>query len=145
MSTAADDHNCKSAQEACERLDKWLWFARVVKTRTLATALVHAGKVRLNGTKVAKASQTVKAGDKLTIAAHQRIRVIEVVRMAARRGPATAAAQLYRELTAPGLSAQSDTRVMANAAEGHAQRLPGTGRPTKKERREIDRLKGRTP
>ena len=84
-----------------QRLDKWLWFARVVKTRELAAGLVESGKVRLNGQKTLKPGHGVKAGDVLTIVLNARVRVLHVEALAERRGPAEAARLLYRE---PGMS-----------------------------------------
>jgi ribosome-associated heat shock protein Hsp15 len=118
-----------------QRLDKWLWFARVVKSRTLAAGLVADGKVRINRTRAEKPSQTVKAGDVLTIAVHGHVRVLEVAAPGVRRGPATEAATLYRDLTP---KPDPDTNEPVSPAE----RDPGTGRPTKRERRQIERLKG---
>ena len=88
-----------------QRLDKWLWFARVVKTREAAAALVESGHVRLNGQKTLKPGHGVKPGDVLTIVLNARVRVMHVEAMAERRGPAEAARQLYRE---PGMSAPED-------------------------------------
>lgn len=126
-----------------ERIDKWLWFARVVKTRTLATALVQAGKVRLNGARVLKASQAVAAGDTLTVSVHRRIRVLEITGVAERRGPARAAVLLYRELTERPAVAICVEASGSQTGGAHAERPRGAGRPTKKDRRETDRLKSR--
>ena len=81
--------------ESRQRIDKWLWFARIVKSRTLASDLVDAGQVRINRAKVAKPAQLVGPGDVLTIALHGRVRILKVLACAERRGPATAAAGLY--------------------------------------------------
>lgn len=83
--------------ETRQRLDKWLWFARIVKTREAATALVEAGHVRLNRVKTLKPAHDVKPGDVLTVVLHTRIRVLHVTGLATRRGPAEAARLLYRE------------------------------------------------
>ena len=80
-----------------QRLDKWLWFARVVKTREAAAALVESGKVRLNGQKTLKPGHGVRPGDVLTIVLNARVRVLHVEGLAERRGPAEAARLLYRE------------------------------------------------
>ncbi len=82
-----------------QRLDKWLWHARVVKTRSVATALVQAGKVRVNRGKVLKASHMVKLGDVITVAVGGRVRVLRVAGFAERRGPAAEAQELYGDLT----------------------------------------------
>ena len=80
-----------------QRLDKWLWFARIVKTREAAASLVESGHVRLNSVKVLKPGHTVKPGDVLTIVLNARVRVLHVEGLAVRRGPAETARVLYRE------------------------------------------------
>ena len=80
-----------------QRLDKWLWFARVVKTREDAAALVEAGHVRVNSQKSLKPGHGVKQGDVLTIVLHARVRVLRISGLAERRGPADAARLLYEE------------------------------------------------
>ncbi|MCE6950387.1 MULTISPECIES: RNA-binding S4 domain-containing protein [Rhodobacterales] len=87
------------------RLDKWLVQARFLKTRALATALIEAGRVRLNGQRVAKPAQTVGEGDTLTFPQGGRIRVIRVAALGTRRGPAQEAAGLYIDLDAPPAAA----------------------------------------
>ncbi|WP_126978808.1 RNA-binding S4 domain-containing protein [Frigidibacter oleivorans] len=82
------------------RLDKWLFFARFAKSRSIAVELIEQGAVRLNGTRVSRASQTVDAGDTLTLAQGGRVRVIRVLACGTRRGPATEAALLWRDLEA---------------------------------------------
>lgn len=83
-----------------QRIDKWLWFARIVKTREAAATLVEAGHVRINRTKVTKPGHGVKPGDVLTIVLNTRVRVLEVAGLAPRRGQAAAAIALYREVSA---------------------------------------------
>ena len=119
----------------CQRIDKWLWHARVVRTRTAAAGLVNAGNVRLNGERVTAASRSVKAGDVVTIALDRAVRIMRVAGFAERRGDADAARLLYADLT-PISSSQA-------AEPTPAEREPGSGRPTKQERRAIDRLLGR--
>jgi len=82
-----------------QRIDKWLWHARMVRTRSNAAALVEAGHVRLNGKRVDGASQLVRMGDVVTIALDRSVRVIEVAGFCERRGGAPEARALYRELT----------------------------------------------
>ncbi len=84
-----------------QRLDKWLWFARVVKTREAAASLVQQGHVRLNRNKIIKPAHDVKPGDVLTIVLNTRVRVLHVEAIAPRRGPASAARLLYQE---PGMT-----------------------------------------
>ncbi len=80
------------------RLDKWLWFARVVKTRAIAQELATSGHVRINGQRVDSASRTVRMGDVLTIALPSRVRVLKVLGVAERRGSAKEASELHEEL-----------------------------------------------
>jgi ribosome-associated heat shock protein Hsp15 len=116
-----------------QRLDKWLWFARFLKSRTLAAQLVLDGKVRINRMRVVKPSQTVRAGDVLTIAMRGRVHVLRVLAPGERRGPPPEARRLYEVLTTPGPDAPPH-------AAGPGRREPGTARPTKRDRRRIDRL-----
>jgi ribosome-associated heat shock protein Hsp15 len=118
---------------ATQRIDKWLWFARVVKSRTLAAELVSQGKVRINRTRAAKPSQTVRAGDVLTLALRGRIHVLKVLAPGDRRGPPPQARRLYEDLS----PAITQTPV---PGAGMGQRQPGAGRPTKRDRRFIERL-----
>lgn len=139
-------------EEACgtQRIDKWLWFARFLKTRTLAAETVLAGKVRLNRVRVEKPSQPVRVDDVLTLVLNRRVRLIKVLALGERRGPSATARALYEELTAEADPlkplAQSSLQIpsLRQNEMGPGRRVPGSGRPTKKERREIDRLSGRT-
>ncbi len=81
-----------------QRLDKWLWHARVVKTRSSAAALVEGGRVRIAGTRQKTPSHPVKTGDVLTISLDNRIRVMRVTGFAERRGDAPAARLLYDDM-----------------------------------------------
>lgn len=81
-----------------QRLDKWLWHARVVKARSSAAALVEAGHVRVNGVREKAPGHAVKAGDVLTIGLDRTVRVLKVVGFAERRGDAAAARVLYEDL-----------------------------------------------
>jgi ribosome-associated heat shock protein Hsp15 len=81
-----------------QRLDKWLWHARVVKARTSAAALVEAGHVRVNGARERSPGHAVKAGDVLTIGLDRTVRILKVVGFAERRGDAAAARLLYTDL-----------------------------------------------
>jgi len=131
-----------------QRIDKWLWFARLVKTRTLAADLVSSGKVRLNRVRIEKPSQTVRVDDVLTITLNRRVRLLKVLGLGERRGPSATARVLYEELTAaadPLKPAQSSLQLPSWQERGvdPGRRIPGSGRPTKKERREIDRLGGK--
>lgn len=83
------------------RLDRWLCFARVFKTRTLAADRIAAGGVRLNGQPCRKPGQTVRPGDVVTAATPGKVRVLRVVASGERRGPATEAQALFEDLTDP--------------------------------------------
>jgi ribosome-associated heat shock protein Hsp15 len=82
-----------------QRIDKWLWHARMVRTRSDAAALTQAGHVRLNGRRITAASQPVKAGDVVTLALNRVVRVVQVEGFCEKRGGAPAARALYRDLT----------------------------------------------
>jgi ribosome-associated heat shock protein Hsp15 len=113
-----------------QRLDKWLWCARLVKTRTLAARLIEAGKVRINGERTLKVSRPVRAGDVVTgiSAGAGCLFVVRVVGEAERRGPATVARALYEDLT--------------SVAPGPAASVARSGpRPTKRDRRWLDAIK----
>ena len=119
------------ADDARLRLDKWLWQARFFKSRTLASRACAAGRVRINRGVVSKSHATVKPGDVLTFPQGPAIRVIEIVALGERRGPASEARALYHDLSPEPVP----------AAKRAAVREPGAGRPTKAERRAIMRLR----
>jgi ribosome-associated heat shock protein Hsp15 len=83
------------------RIDKWLWFARFFKTRSLAASVIDGGEVRLNGVVVAKCSASVRAGDELVFPTGKRMRRVTVLALGERRGPAPEAQALYREESPP--------------------------------------------
>lgn len=116
------------------RIDKWLWYARIMKSRTLAQKLAVSGHVRLNKEKVAAAKQAVKPGDTLTITLPRRLLILKVLKLGTRRGPAVEAQTLYEDLSPPPPPKEEAVPV--------AQRDAGAGRPTKKERRQIARIRG---
>ena len=117
------------------RVDKWLWHARFFKTRSLAASRVKTGTVRINGTVTQKPSSMVGAGDVLTFAQGDHIRVIEIIGLGTRRGPAPEAQSLYTDLSPP--KPKSENKVTPNPA------FDGKGRPTKKDRRTLDLSKAR--
>ena len=84
-----------------QRLDKWLWCARLARTRTGAARLIEAGKVRINGTRALKPSRLVQAGDVVTATSLGKLTVVRVLGSAERRGPASLARTLYEDLTPP--------------------------------------------
>jgi ribosome-associated heat shock protein Hsp15 len=116
------------------RVDKWLWAARFFKTRSLAAAACAGGKVDVND-EAAKPAKLVRAGDRLRVTLGPERRIVRVLALAERRGPAPVARALYEDLTPP-----APPRLRAAPPP---YRLPGTGRPTKRERRDIERLRGR--
>ena len=90
------------------RVDSWLWFTRLVKTRGLAQRLIADGRVRINRQRLAKPSHPVRPGDVVTVAVHGQVRVLRVVAEGVRRGPAAEARTLYEELSAPAPVAPGD-------------------------------------
>ncbi|MGC6475844.1 MAG: RNA-binding S4 domain-containing protein [Parvibaculales bacterium] len=119
------------------RIDKWLWYARFFKTRTLATSLAGQGRIRVNGDKISKASTTVKTGDVLTFPKDNHIRVIEILALGTRRGPASEAQSLYLDLQPPAPAENSKNP----ASLSNFTRVRGSGRPTKRDRRKLDDLR----
>ena len=115
------------------RIDKWLWAARAFKTRSIAADACDGGKVDVNG-EAAKPAKHVRAGDRIEITVPNGRRILKVIALGERRGPAAEARLLYEDLTppAPPRARQAPPPF----------RSPGAGRPTKRERREIDRLRG---
>lgn len=122
-----------------QRLDKWLWFARFCKSRSLATKLCETGRIRLAGNPVAKAAHPVRPGDVLTFPLGPHVRVIRIVDVGKRRGPPAEARTLYEDLDPPPDRGPAATAAGLTATP---QRDSGAGRPTKAERRAIDRLQG---
>ena len=112
------------------RLDKWLWHARFFKTRSLATKLVQSGRVRVDGVSVSKPSRAIAAGVVLTFPKEDEVRVVKVLGLGVRRGPAPEAQALYEDMT-------PERERAPNPLEHRVG-----GRPTKKDRREMDHLKG---
>lgn len=85
------------------RLDKWIWHARLVKSRGLAADLVGAGHVRVNGTRALRPGRAVGPGDVLTVVLGPRVRLLRILDCGERRGPATEAAALFADLDAPAM------------------------------------------
>jgi len=115
------------------RVDKWLWFARFFKTRSLATKIVAGGAVRIDGNLVKKPSATVTVGNTLTFAQEKEIRVVRIVDLGTRRGPAPEAQALYEDLAPPQPKPKDKTMRHPEADR--------SGRPTKKLRRDMDAMK----
>lgn len=113
------------------RIDKWLWHARFFKTRTLAAKVVSGGHVRVNGSKIAKPSYSISPDDVLTFPQANDVRVVRVQAMGERRGPAPEAQQLYFDMT------EVKEKVP------RAPKFEGKGRPSKRDRRNLDLMKNR--
>jgi ribosome-associated heat shock protein Hsp15 len=134
MRIAEDD-----ADDGRVRLDKWLWAARFFKTRSLAAEAIAGGKVQVNGDR-AKRARPVQPGDELRIRQGPYEHHVVVRALSARRGPASAAAELYEE-TPTSRAAREAMALQLKSL--HTAFVPDKGRPTKKDRRELGRLKGR--
>jgi ribosome-associated heat shock protein Hsp15 len=119
-----------SASADRQRIDKWLWFARLTRSRTQAQKVAVSGKVRINREKIASASHPVKVGDTLTIGMEAGVRVLRVLAAGTRRGPATEARLLFEDL-APPVPRDAITRSTGDAG----------GRPSKRDRRSLTALK----
>jgi len=120
-----------SAARDTIRLDKWLWQARFFKSRSIAAGVVTAGKVRLEGQPAVKPARAIGAGDVLTFQQARDVRIVKVLALGTRRGPAPEAQTLYEDMSPPKV---------------HVPKNPGfegKGRPTKKDRR--DMLSHRAP
>lgn len=122
------------------RLDKWLWAARFFKTRSLAADEIDKGRVKVNG-QVAKASREPRVGDEIELRTGIDHRTVQVRALSAVRGPAPQAALLYEE-TAASLLARANAAEQRRLAPEPAQSL-SHGRPTKRDRRQIQGLSGR--
>lgn len=114
------------------RIDKWLWHARFFKTRSLAAKVVSGGKMRVNGQPISKPAYLVSALDVLTFPQANDVRVIKVLEMGERRGPAPEAQQLYEDLDPP---------KPREAVIEQVPRFDGKGRPTKKDRRALQQTR----
>jgi ribosome-associated heat shock protein Hsp15 len=150
MPEAASPERSPSPRSRAEksRIDKWLWHARFFKTRGLAAELAGSGRLRINSEHVAKPAQTVRPGDVLTFPQDTRIRVIRIEALGHRRGPAIEAQALYTDLDEVVRDPKTDSTPNPGPAPGQAgpaEREAGTGRPTKKERREIDAIRRNDP
>ena len=111
------------------RIDKWLWQARFFKARSISAKVVNAGHVRLNGLKVKKTSRPIKVGDTLEFLQVETLRIVKLKALGTRRGPAVEAQTLYEDLTPiPEISEVTPE-------------IDRKGRPTKRDRRAIDKIK----
>jgi len=117
-----------------QRIDKWLWAARIVKTRTLASKSVSGGIVRINGARVTKPSKAIQIGDVITFVLRGDVRIFGVNGFSPKRGPYEQAKLLYEDLTPPK---PSPSEANAEKMLTPALREKGSGRPTKKQRRDL--------
>ncbi|KQY13827.1 RNA-binding S4 domain-containing protein [Rhizobium sp. Root482] len=117
-----------------QRLDKWLFFTRLQKSRSIAQKAIEGGDIRVNDARVTQPSHSLKGGDIVTLSLDRRDVIVRMLLAGTRRGPYEEARLLYEDLTPP-----ADPKDKPSAFE-QATRERGSGRPTKKERRETDRL-----
>jgi ribosome-associated heat shock protein Hsp15 len=123
-----------TVEDRTVRLDKWLWAARFYKTRSLAAKACDGGKVDVNG-QAAKPHKLVRSGDRIKLSLSSWRREVRVLLLSDRRGPASEARLLYEDLTPP-------PPLAARRTAPPVSRPPGAGRPTKRERRLLDRIRG---
>ncbi|MBO3761277.1 RNA-binding S4 domain-containing protein [Ciceribacter sp. L1K22] len=123
------------AAEHRQRVDKWLYFARIVKSRSLAQAYIGGGHIKINGNAVHQASRLVTLEDRLELSFEHADSVLIVKGIADRRGPYSEARLLYEDVTPSKTGEQRLTHLH------QALRKPGSGRPTKRERRAIAALR----
>lgn len=123
------------------RVDKWLWSVRIFKSRTIATDACKGGKIKLNGTVNAKPSTMIQKGDVLIIRKNGFDFQFKVVELIEKRVAAAIAQQCYENVTPPEEMNKYQEWFSAGKASAE-KRDRGTGRPTKKERRDIDEFKG---
>jgi len=121
------------------RIDQWLWYARFFKTRSLASKFVSTGNIRLarktSTLRLEKPSTMIRIGDILTFMKGPHLKIIEIKEIGTRRGPAPEAQSLYEDRSPP------PDPIEKKQSASPMQREPGSGRPTKKERRALDALK----
>ncbi|WP_428262687.1 RNA-binding S4 domain-containing protein [Haliangium sp.] len=129
--------------EAQVRVDKWLWAARFFKTRSIAATAIASGKVELNGERP-KRAKGVKLGDRLRIRKGLFEHEVVVLKLSERRGPATEAQTMYEETEDSRQQREAVAEHMRLEREAAPPPIPrfGKGRPTKRERRQLDRFKG---
>ena len=119
------------------RIDKWLWAVRIFKTRTMAGDACRAGKVKIDGNAV-KPSRTLKPGDEMTVSIGPLLRTVKIKALIHNRVSAKLVPDALEDLTPP----EEYERIKFMHELNAERRDRGTGRPTKKDRRNIDRLKG---
>jgi ribosome-associated heat shock protein Hsp15 len=123
---------CQHGPIETTRIDQWLWAIRLHKTRSAATVACRSGRVRINGV-TAKASSPVHIGDRVETRVADRSRILEVVRLISKRVGAPVAAECVIDHSPPPPPSQSAIPALS--------REPGSGRPTKRDRRNLDKLR----
>lgn len=113
------------------RIDKWLWYARFCKTRSLAQKHCASGDIRINGHAVRKPNASVKIGDEVSATLGSMQRTVVIVALPVRRGPASEAVKTFTEAEPP-------IRLVMPDQRSPLYRMPGSGRPTKRERRALE-------
>lgn len=139
MSRNRDNLPAEEAPEGRVRADQWLWAARFFKTRALAAAAVDGGRVTVNGDRI-KRARLLRVGDEVSVRLSPYVHVVRVTALAARRGSAQVAQGLYEETSE---SVEARERLRWQLRNASALSDYDRGRPTKRDRREIGRLKGR--
>ncbi|MBL4599254.1 MAG: RNA-binding S4 domain-containing protein [Rhizobiaceae bacterium] len=124
-----------NAAEQKLRIDKWLWFARVAKTRTLAKKLVTNGKIRVDSNKISSASSLISCGQVLTITLERQILIYEIVELGTSRGPYIQAQLLYSDLSPKIDPVVKDDKAFMDGT------IATEGRPDKRQRRQLQALK----
>ena len=128
----------ENSDPSSQRIDRWLWCARLFKTRTLAAKFVSDGRVRVtrgdDTIRIDKPSAPVRPGDSLVFSRNDRLRIIEILSLASRRGPAPEARALYDDQSPP-------PPPKKERPTAPFEREKGAGRPTKKERRALDAVR----
>jgi ribosome-associated heat shock protein Hsp15 len=117
-----------------QRIDKWLFFTRAIKSRSLAQTFVESGKIRVNGERIRASSHQIKPGDRVEIQTDQQLRIFVMLLPGDRRGPFEEARKLYDDQSPPPPD-RSEWSPLDQAV-----REAGSGRPVKKERRALDRF-----
>jgi ribosome-associated heat shock protein Hsp15 len=132
-------HDDEDTEDGRVRLDKWLWAARFFKTRSMASEAVAGGKVQVNGDR-AKRARPLQVGDEIRVRQGPYEHLVVVRALSGRRGPASAAAELYEERP-ESVAAREALAVQLKSV--HSAFVSEKGRPTKRDRREIERWRGR--
>jgi len=120
------------------RLDTWLWYARFYKSRSLSSKVILSGKVRVNSNKIIKPASKVKINDVLTINHVNAVRIIQIQSLGARRGPASEAQKLYKDLSGDATGSANNKNLSQKSKKDTNKR------PTKKDRRLLDKIVTKT-